>query len=422
MRNIAIVGFSGTPLALALKNIGYNVTLYSDRTAKQIRTDKLTSIPLAFGSTLELEKKWKLNFWQPQFPSHESVSFTFHKPSEEKRISWHGISNKPFQFIDPRLKFSRWMNEFECTDGELVIDSKLNTSLNYITKWHDLTIIADPDNFSHHFAENDSFATIQQNIVLGCMHVKNMTPVKEFSGLRTNIISGIGSYYTMPGMLNNEHCDMMLFIGDAASKFAFWQHPHYMHPTAQLETAVSLLEKHVPWEAERCAHLTLADKNTFFTERYSHSIKQPVFKLPCGKFALGMTNTLIKNNPLIDSNNMAKCTEIYFNSIIAHGNNRFDQSWMQNTFEQYWQQHGNAVTKWSQLPLSNHVIEVLQRASKNSLLATTFANAFDDPNILFPWISDRASAEKEIKRMEDELAFLDDTMDSENRISRAFRR
>lgn len=58
MRTIAIVGAgeSGAQLALALQRMGHNITLFSDRSAQQIRSGSITSSQCVFSSSLRVQQ------------------------------------------------------------------------------------------------------------------------------------------------------------------------------------------------------------------------------------------------------------------------------------------------------------------------------------------------------------------------------
>ena len=65
MKRIAIVGAgqSGLQLALGLLGGGYEVTLYSDRSAQEIQDGYVMSSHCMFASALQIEPTLKLNYW-----------------------------------------------------------------------------------------------------------------------------------------------------------------------------------------------------------------------------------------------------------------------------------------------------------------------------------------------------------------------
>ncbi len=410
MRNIAIIGAgqAGLSLAFGLKKEGYGVTLFTNRTAEQIIKGRIMSSQGMFDSALRLERKWGLNFWDQQCPWNLSVTFTLGVPGlAQKGIQWKGKTDKPFQSIDQRIKFSRWLDEFKQIGGKIIIQDVGLTELNTIAKWHELTIVAGgKGEISQCFPRDNSRSVFDKPArSLACMYVKGMTPIKDSPGVRANLIPGVGEYFTMPGLTLSGHCEMMLFEGIPNGAFDCWH--NLTNGEEQLEKSKKLLQQYVPWEAERCENLQLTDSQATLLGRYPPTIRKPVTKMPNGKLIMGMADTVVLNDPVAGqgANNATKCAEIYLNSIIQHGNQPFDEIWMQQTFEQYWQQSASTATLWSNMLLSPpppHVIDLLNAASKFPVLANKLANGFNDPSSLFPWITDATLTQTMIKQLENE--------------------
>jgi hypothetical protein len=126
--------------------------------------------------------------------------------------------------------------------------------------------------------------------------------------------------------------------------------------------------------------------------RYTPIVRQPTFILPSGKAVLGIGDTVVLNDPIAGqgANNACKAAHLYMNRILERGAESFDQAWMCETFETYWKTVGKWATKWSHLmlmPPESHMVELLGAASRSPAIAADLANGFDDPSILFPWIS-----------------------------------
>jgi len=59
-----------------------------------------------------------------------------------------------------------------------------------------------------------------------------------------------------------------------------------------------------------------------------------------------MGDAVVLNDPIAGqgANNASRCAKIYLESIVNHGNQPFNKQWMQQTFDEYWEQ-----AKWSTL-------------------------------------------------------------------------
>lgn len=394
MRSIAIVGAgqAGLLLAHALRKNNYNVTLFTDRSAEQIYHGRITSSQGVFGSALEIEKFWALNFWDDTCPKNESVSFTLSNPtSNQKVIEWKGIPNKPFQSVDQRLKFSRWLTELEKAGGKIVHSMVTSSALDEIAANHDLTIVAsgkgDLGKIFMRDVEQSRFTQPMRN--LACLYVHGMQPISNTPGVRANIIPGIGEYFTMPGLTLSGACEMMLFEAVPGSPFDCWDSK--AKPDEQLKCGLNLLQKYVPWEAERCSQVELTDQQATLTGAFIPEIRHPIASTNSGHYVLGIADAIVLNDPIAGqgANNAIKFTEIYLNRILENQNNVFNYQWMLNTFEEAWEYSGKWSTLWSNMLLQappDHVIALLSAASEMPTIANTLANAFDQPRTLFPWI------------------------------------
>src|SRR4051794_26389961 len=145
MRTIAIVGsgISGLAAAHGLLQAGYQVDLYSDRTAQQWLIDsRPTGTAARFAIARSYERELGLNYWDDVAPNGEGVFLTFCPTLHNPLVRLIGRFREPFQAIDVRLQSHRWMNEFEARGGRLQIEQVTVDGLDDIAAAHELTIVA----------------------------------------------------------------------------------------------------------------------------------------------------------------------------------------------------------------------------------------------------------------------------------------
>ncbi len=82
-------------------------------------------------------------------------------------------------------------------------------------------------------------------------------------------------------------------------------------------------------------------------------------------------------------------------SIIEHGNQRFDEAWMQAVFDEFWgyAQYANALTDCNLMPPA-HLQDVLAAMAQNPEVAKDFLNGANNPPSLFPWFFDPEETKK----------------------------
>jgi flavin-dependent dehydrogenase len=113
---------------------------------------------------------------------------------------------------------------------------------------------------------------------------------------------------------------------------------------------------------------------------------------------LGMGDVVVANDPVTGqgSNNAVRCAEMYFRSIVEHGDRAFDVDWMRRTFETYWEyaRHPTEYTNMILGPLPDHVQKILGVAVENEAVAHRFVYGSADPTDFANWLMDPAKTEE----------------------------
>ncbi|WP_455922578.1 styrene monooxygenase/indole monooxygenase family protein [Pseudomonas putida] len=393
MRRIAIVGAgqAGLQLGLGLLAQGYHVTLTTNRTGEQIRTGKVMSSQCMFNTALQTERDLGLNFWEQHCPAVEGISLTVPHPQQpgERLFSWSSRLERYAQSVDQRLKMPAWMDEFVKRGGELVIADVGIAELETLTLSHDLVLLAAGKGEVVNQFEKDPqrSAFSQPQRALALTYVKGMTPASPFSRVAFNLIPGVGEYFVFPALTTSGPCEIMVFEGIPGGPMDCWH--DIKTPEAHLAKSLEIVRQYLPWEAERCQHLTLTDDNGFLSGRFTPMVRKPVLTLPSGRTVLGMADALVVNDPITGqgANNAAKCSKVYLQAILDQGARAFDPQWMAQTFEQYWG-YARHVVQWTNTlltPPPEYLLGLLGEASQSQPLAAAIVNGFDDPRTFAPW-------------------------------------
>ena len=402
MRQIMIVGGgqSGLQLALGLLKAGYEVTVTTNRTADEVRTGKVLSSQCMFHTSLQIERDLGLNLWEKDCPTVDGISVALADPQHRgrKQSGWSARLRAYGQSVDQRVKVPAWMAAFEQAGGRLVIHDVGLDDLDAYTRDYDLVIVASgKGEISGRFTRDpvkSAFDKPQRALAL--TYVKNMKPRAEHSAVCFNLIPGVGEYFVFPAMTTSGPCEIMVFEGIPGGPMDCWT--EVRTPAQHLEKSRWILDTFVPWEAERCRDLELTDDNGILAGRFAPTVRKPIATLPSGRPVLGMADVVVLNDPITGqgSNNAAKCADVYLRSILEHGAQAFDPSWMQQTFDRYWFGYAQWVVRWTNqflLPPQPHTIRLLESASSLPGVAGELANGFDDPRTYFPWFSEQSEAE-----------------------------
>lgn len=401
MRKIAIVGAgqSGLQLGLGLQAKGYDITILSNKTPDEIRYGKVTSSQCMFHMALQTEREFGLNFWEEDCPAVEGIGFTLVDPqSGQQAFKWSARLERYAQSVDQRVKMPFWIEEFQRRGGKFILQDVGIAELEQLADDYELVLLAagkgEVVKQFERDAERSPFDKPQRALAL--TYVNGMKPVSPYSRVSFNLIPGVGEYFCFPAYTHNGPCDIMVFEGIPGGPMDCWN--DIKTAEEHLQQSLNILKTFTPWEYERCAHVTLTDEGGFLAGRFPPTVRKPVLTLPSGKKILGMADALVVNDPITGqgSNNAAKCCKIYFDAIMTQGNQAFDEQWMQQTFDKYWD-YAEKVVAWTNsllVPPQPHMVELLGAASQQHALASRIANCFDDPREFDPWWFDAEAAKQ----------------------------
>jgi flavin reductase (DIM6/NTAB) family NADH-FMN oxidoreductase RutF/flavin-dependent dehydrogenase len=398
MKRIAIIGAgqSGCQLGLGLLDAGFDVTMYSDRSPDEILEGRVMSSQCMFDSALEIERALNLNFWDDECPKVQGIGFALPDGIGGKAIDWTARLDNVAQSVDQRVKIPRWLHEFEKRGGDLRQKAATLDDLKDSARSYDLVIAASGKGALGQMFERDAarspFSKAQRTLAL--TYVNGMRPREPYSAVSFSLVPNVGEYFVFPALTTSGPCEIMVFEAIPGGPWDCWS--DVATPYDHLARSKAMLEKFLPWEAERCHDIELTDENGVLTGCVVPTVRKPV-AMASGIPVLGMADTVVLNDPLTGqgSNNAARCAEIYLESILEHRDGPADLEWMQQTFDRYWNGYAKWVVEWTNLLLRppSHVIKILDCAGKMSAVASAFANGFDDPRTLFPWFMDAREAD-----------------------------
>ena len=393
-------GQSGLQLGNGLLSAGYEVRLVQNRTGEEIRNGKVLSSQCMFGTALSYERELGLNFWDGTCPTVDSINFTVPAPdgSGNKAIDWNGLLDRPAQSVDQRVKFPRWIEEFERRGGTIDYKDAGIADLESYAATSDLVIVAagkgDIARLFERDAEKSQLDAPQRALAL--TYVTGMAPRPQHSAVAFNLIPGVGEYFVFPALTTTGPCEIMVLEGIPGGPMDCWS--SIASPAEHLAKSKWILDTFLPWEAERAKNIELTDDNGILAGRFAPTVRKPIARLPSGKAVFGMADVVVLNDPITGqgSNNASKCAKVYLDAILAQEGKPLDEAFMQATFDRYWN-YAQYVTGWTNallMPPPPHVLKILGTAQAVPALARRIANCFDEPLDLFPWFAVPEEAER----------------------------
>ncbi|MGQ3675821.1 styrene monooxygenase/indole monooxygenase family protein [Xanthobacter sp. TB0139] len=409
MRKIAIIGGGqgGLLLGFGLIDKGYDVTLYSDRTAEQVLHARMASTAFMFESSLKLERELCLNFWEDLCPYGEGMHVDFRGPDGSVALSVQGrLGDNRGQALDQRTKFHRWMNEFSRRGGRLEIQSISLTDLDRISAENDLTIVAAGKGAISSLFERDAARSTHETPprVLAAVLVtgSNLTgdrPWREipFRPLRFNFIAGAGEYFSLPFYTHTRgECRSYLFEAVPGGPMDIFQQAK--DGAEMLEAVRTCVKRLTPDQAEHVPDdMQLADANAWLKGSFTPTIRKPVGTLPSGRLVFGIGDAVVLNDPIAGqgANNTNRMVKAYLEAIVAHGDKPFDREWMEELFNGFWETSGQYTTAFTNAllkPPTPPIQELLGAASQVQAIADGFCRNFNNPPDFWPALGDLDAA------------------------------
>lgn len=401
MPKIGIVGAgqAGLHLGIGLLMSGHSVTMLSNRTGEQIAAGPVTSSQSMYGMALGLERELGIDYWQDSSPQYAGAQMRVADSNGDVMLYWQGAMDAPGQSIDQRIKMPVWMDRFVELGGDLRIVDAGIAELEDLAASHDLVIIASgKGEIGSLFKRNPARSPLTEpQRVLALTYVNRFRPRPGIPAICININPGVGEFVTFPGLSLNGPCEIFTIESIPGGPMDIWS--DIKTPQEHLEASEYLLRTFFPIEAERIdGHLELADDKAVLRGRLTPTTKHPVATLPSGAKICGLADVVCLNDPLTGqgSNNASKAAKIYLDAINARGDAAFDENWMSDVFEQYWDyaRYPVAYTNQTLTPPPAHMMQILKAAETDAELAHIMANSFNDPKSIAPWYYDAAEAEK----------------------------
>jgi hypothetical protein len=290
------------------------------------------------------------------------------------------------------------MEEFAKRGGKVVIQDAGVQELEEYAKNNDLVIVASGKGEIARLFETDAANTPYSTPMraLALTYVKNMVPREKFTAVAFNLIPGIGEYFVFPALTTTGACEIMVFEGVPGGPMDCWG--DVKTPAQHLQRSKEILQKFLPWEADRCRSIELTDDMGILAGKFAPTVRKPVCKLPSGRLALGMADVVVLNDPITGqgSNTASKAAKVYMARITERGDKAFDAAWMQETFNAFWT-YAQWVVKWTNTlltPPPPHILQLMGAASQIPALASRIANGFNNPPDYSPWWFDANEAQK----------------------------
>ena len=401
-RAISIIGSGQAGLVLAhhLIGHGYEVTLYSDRTAAQwLNEARPTGVAYLFAETLDIERELGIDHWSATMREGGGAYIKALTAPDSEPLTVVARSTRPGAAVDQRMKMHRWMLDFEARGGRIVHESVTPERATVIAAASELTVLAaGKADLSRLIPRDDIrsvYAAPARRLAAGIVRkAKGWRGEIDFDPIKFSALGPVGEIFWVPFTHKTEGPSWAFIVearpGSPLDTFGECKTGEQI--VAFVRDAV---RRFAPWDYDGIADMEYIaeDPYSWLTGAFPPTVRQAFGRLPNGALLMPIGDTAITFDPIggQGGNNATRNAKFIGDAIVRHGGGTFGQAWMTKVFEDYWAFHGGHAYSFNNLFLdpTPALGELLAASAQDSRIADEFiAGGQTEPRKMFPWLDD----------------------------------
>jgi 2-polyprenyl-6-methoxyphenol hydroxylase-like FAD-dependent oxidoreductase len=388
MTTVAIIGAgqTGASAALALAKRGIEVTLYSDRSQESLRQDvPATGTAVLFGDALQAERDLGLRTYRDVAPVTHGMSHRVVVEGGAELIGFDGTFDGFIaEGIDARLKADDRITEFRALGGTFVVATVDGDALDGIAAAHDLTLVATgKGGLSSLFRRDEArsaFSSPQRNVLM--LTVKGLG-FDESVFAHRGPAGGSHAAFSFNAE-NGEAWWGPYYHKDAGPSWSFlnWARPGSEWDRRQasatsaesaLKVVIDLHRDFLAWDLPEVLQLELIpeDPHAWLKGAVAPEVRSGLGYTKSGRPVAALGDTAIAYDPIAGQGAQSGLiqSKIYIDRIVVH-DGPFDDRWIREAFETFYEQRGAAAELVTRLflghPDTDPIAQVLMSAANGS--------------------------------------------------------
>ena len=407
MRSIAIIGAgqAGLYLGISLLEAGYQVTLFSDRTPEAMLNSPLKAVPILLPDALKLERDLGLDFWKNNFLGCNQFVNEIVNGDNNTSLIISSPLEQPWQGIDQRLTFSIWMQKFVCRGGALIIQSMTVADLEECAKNYDLVVVSAGRGAISSLFERDEEKCIynkpQRHLAGMIVRGFKRSPQNSHT-LKLNTLPGIGEIFYCSSFYDKDKINASVIAFEIYPGSVIDGFDRVQNGQELLAIGKQIIKQFLPWDYDKVKDTELADEQSWVSGSIVPTVRKPVGHLSSGAIVMGIGDTVILNDPigLQGANSATKMAHLVAQRIVDRGQGKFDRSWMEEVFAEFWQ-YSQYVNAYSNCLLSPpaHLQDLVGAMAQNSEVVMDYLNGVNHPPSLSPWFFEPKAAREYLAQL-----------------------
>lgn len=384
MTTIGIVGagIAGLHLGLHLRQQGLDVTIYTNRTATEVRDGFVMNSVAHMHVTRAIEEELEINHWTGD--NYEYIRHYHYNGWGEER-QFVGDFKKPAAVVDYRILLPKLMEDFETRGGKFVFKNLFREDVDALTDVHDLVVVsAGKGDISAIFPKRPEFSPFSapaRKLAVGFWHgVERLEP----NGVGVNVVPGVGELLAIPMWSFSGKVMALLFESvPGGPQEALTDQKNADDPVAYRQLTLDILREYYPPMYDRIneAEFRLQGDKDILQGAFPPVMRQDFVELPNGKFLLALGDVHMTVDPVQaqGANSAAYSAKIVAEAIAE--DKVFDLRFMQKVARRR-AERLEAATEWVNTiigPPTAQVPELFSAMVHNRELADRFTENFNNP-------------------------------------------
>ena len=405
MRSISIIGAgqAGLITAIALLRQGHSVTVYSDKTADEwLNNSRPTGNAFLFDEALAIERKLGIDYFSESMYRGQGGYFEIATP-DGQIMPIFARYELPGAAVDQRLKFCRWMNQFEADGGRLIIESVTVGRAREIAAGSDLTLLAagkaELGRLVPRDAERSVFEKPARNLAMVVVrNVRDWAEKIGFTPVKYSALGPVlGEIFWVPFTHKTAGATWSVVIeavpGGPLDVFRGVQSGREL-----VERLRGAVERFSPQDLDLVGGMQYLDEDplAWLTGSFPPTVRKAFAQLDRGELLMPIGDTAITFDPIggQGANNASHHAKFVIDAIKARGDAPFDADWMQATFDGYRNYRGRYAYRFNNMmlePPPGFMALMGAAAADPKVGAATIGRYAGSPQGFFPWIEDPAA-------------------------------